>query len=393
MIPRYAPNYGVLDLVRSFGTGETPGPRVAEVAVRLQAILQREHVVPTASGRGALWLLLLALDEIGVSGRVIIPGYTCNAVHDAAVLAGREVVTIDHDAGDINMSAQALEGRIAERDIVVATHQYGYPCDIEGIVDVATRAGAIVIEDIAAAFQGTIGGRPMGSFGMACFGSFDGSKLLNVPPKGGFVGTDDRALAMAVKRVAASRLAAYSFGERLVALLAAAALVVGTTPFLYRLFYNLNFTWKGRVTAETASVAPRLNGYYVKWFAEWQATILSRELDRLEEVKSRRASIMSRYRKSLASTSTIDVWTGKVDDIGTVIRFPIFVANDKIAFHHQLAELGVDTGFSFTHLATDRDSRNAWAVADSVLNLPTSPKLSDSDVDRVVAAVKKLSGA
>ncbi len=170
-------------------------------------------------------------------------------------------------------------------------------------------------------------------------------------------------------------------------------LVLATKPLFYKLFYTLNFRWKGRVTAETASVAPRLGRFYVKRFAEWQAAILSRQLDSLESAMARRAAIMTRYRQALRSSPVLAVWTGKADDLGTVIRFPIFVATDKVEFHHRLAKLGIDTGFSFTHLATPRDACNAWSVADSVLNLPTSPNLSEKDVARVIAAVRHLSGA
>ncbi len=393
MIARYSPNFGVLTLLAACAGSTQSGAAVAEAKDRLSKVLSSQHVLLTPSGRGALYLLLRALGETSPNGRVVMPAYTCSAVAEAARLAGREVVPLEHGAGGVNLTPADLRGSLRAGDIVIATHQYGYPCDIRGLVTEAANAGAIVLEDIAAAFGATIDGQAVGSFGLACFGSFDCSKLLHVPPKGGFAATNDHALSDRLIRQSALDLKPFALFEKFKVLLGGLMLALGTRPLFYRLFYGLNFALRGRFTAENGVLASQPNGFYSKEFAEWQAVILLRQLRQLPAILKRRAAILERYRRAIQDGAEFGVEHAHVEQPGAVIRFPIYVRGNKLEVHRALARKGIDTGFSFTSIVAPETATNAWSVARAVLNLPMSTSMTEQEQSCVIDAVHSLGKA
>jgi dTDP-4-amino-4,6-dideoxygalactose transaminase len=71
---------------------------------------------------------------------------------------------------------------------------YGFPCDMDPVLEVAERHGVSVIEDAAHALGAAHKGRPVGNLGLAGFFSFSG-KMITVFGPGGAAVTDDRQLA------------------------------------------------------------------------------------------------------------------------------------------------------------------------------------------------------
>lgn len=108
MIPRFAPNFRLRNVLRAAFTGTAPGPACLELAARVAAATGCRDAVLAPSGRGALRLLLLALPPPFDSGRVVVPAYTCSAVVEAARLAGREVVAVDHHSGSLNLPPPSI---------------------------------------------------------------------------------------------------------------------------------------------------------------------------------------------------------------------------------------------------------------------------------------------
>lgn len=392
MIPRYAPNFGLADIASASPLPSAPGAAVRQVEDLLRAQLKVPHVVMAPSARGALRLLLLALPPPFDKGRVVVPAYTCSAVAEAARLAGREILPVEHGGRRINLAPSDLDGILRPGDVVIATHQYGYPCDIRGIMERADAAGACVIEDLAAALGATLKGQPAGSFGLAAFGSFDSSKLLHVPPKGGFAVTGDSMLAARLAEVARAELTPFTAGAKARALLGAALLTLGTRSWIYRAFYMLNFRLRNKLTAEDGVLASIPGDHYRHMFAEWQAAILLPQLRALPTILARRAAIIGRYRGEIGPTAAYGIEQTPVEQPGAVIRFPLYASRNKAELHHSLARQGVDTGFSFTTIVAPLEAKNAWDIARCVLNLPASTRLTDREVDLVIAAARSAGG-
>jgi len=76
----------------------------------------------------------------------------------------------------------------------MVVHIFGLPVDMGPIMELADRAGLLIIEDAAEAHGQTWAGRPCGSFGQISIFSFYPNKLITTG-EGGMIVTDDTAIA------------------------------------------------------------------------------------------------------------------------------------------------------------------------------------------------------
>ncbi|MFH1435759.1 MAG: aminotransferase class I/II-fold pyridoxal phosphate-dependent enzyme [Pseudomonadota bacterium] len=185
------------DLLKSAVSGEIlEGEDTGLFEEELRSYVGTSHAVAAASGRAALHIILQCLEPRPETGdEVIIPAYTFQAVPEIAAAAGMKPVFVDIDPETLNMDPDLLEEKITDRTrAIVATHIMGQPCDIEKIVAIADRCGAVVIEDCAESPGAQVGDRKTGSFGKAGFFSFETVKPLSTFG-GGMIVTDDDALA------------------------------------------------------------------------------------------------------------------------------------------------------------------------------------------------------
>ncbi|MCO8127424.1 DegT/DnrJ/EryC1/StrS family aminotransferase [Acidimicrobiia bacterium EGI L10123] len=138
--------------------------------------------------------LMLVLQAIGATGRVVMPSFTFSASAHAVVWAGGtpdfadvepERATLDHDG-----LAELLDGASA----MTATHIYGTPCEVEALGKLADDAGIPLLYDAAHALGSARGGVPIGRFGVAEVFSLSPTKVV-VAGEGGLVSTTDPDLA------------------------------------------------------------------------------------------------------------------------------------------------------------------------------------------------------
>ena len=97
--------------------------------------------------RVALYAILKALG-VGQDNEVILPGYTCVMDVNPIKYLGARPVYIDIEPKTFNMDFSQLEDKITPNTkVIIAQHTYGYPCDMDVILEIANRRGIIVIED------------------------------------------------------------------------------------------------------------------------------------------------------------------------------------------------------------------------------------------------------
>ncbi|MEI7838122.1 MAG: DegT/DnrJ/EryC1/StrS family aminotransferase, partial [Planctomycetota bacterium] len=100
-----------------------------------------------------------------------------------------------------NMDTRLLAGKITPRTkAIVAQHTYGYPCEMDTIMDEANRRGLPVIEDCCLALGSTYRGRLCGTFGVAAYWSFQWNKSFTTGI-GGMATTNDGELAAKIERI------------------------------------------------------------------------------------------------------------------------------------------------------------------------------------------------
>jgi dTDP-4-amino-4,6-dideoxygalactose transaminase len=102
----------------------------------------------TAMEMGALLIDLEPGDE------VILPSYTFSSTANAVVLRGVKPVFCDVDPKTMNMDASLIEPLITERTKMIVPIDYaGIPCEIDSIMQIASRHGIVVMQDAAQSFH------------------------------------------------------------------------------------------------------------------------------------------------------------------------------------------------------------------------------------------------
>lgn len=179
LIPRVRVNYTLRDIIKACFVGST-GNRRLECQKLVSAFFANEEVLLVPSSRDAIYELLIRLPQ----KKVVIPSYTCMVVNEAVMLSGKEVVYAKSDLDTFNSSyLDCIDGDC----IVLATHQYGLPCNVKEIANKCKEVGAVLIEDCATSMGTTVDGEMTGSFGDYAVVSLNQSKTLTVPPFGGIL--------------------------------------------------------------------------------------------------------------------------------------------------------------------------------------------------------------
>ncbi|MCG3196011.1 MAG: UDP-4-amino-4-deoxy-L-arabinose--oxoglutarate aminotransferase [bacterium] len=151
-----------------------------------------------ASGTAAIHCALAAVDpEPG--DEVITTAITDMGALSPILYQGAVPVFADVDPRTYNVTPESIAARITGRTkAIIATHLFGNPCDMTGILEVANKRGIPVIEDCAQAFDAEHAGRKVGTFGaVGCFSLQQGKHITS--GEGGIVVSNDEALARRMK--------------------------------------------------------------------------------------------------------------------------------------------------------------------------------------------------
>ena len=152
------------------------------------------HAVSLSNGTLALDVALRALG-IGPGHDVVVTPRTFLASVSAVVNAGARPVFADVDADSGNISADTIARVLTPSTrAVVCVHLGGWPCEMDGMLDLARAHGLKLIEDCAQAHGATYRGRSVGTIGDIGAWSFCQDKIITTGGEGGMVTTHDRDL-------------------------------------------------------------------------------------------------------------------------------------------------------------------------------------------------------
>jgi dTDP-4-amino-4,6-dideoxygalactose transaminase len=102
-------------------------------------------------------------------------------------------VFVDINPNDFCIDAGKIETAITENtQAIMATHVYGYPCDVEKIEQIAQKHNLKVIYDAAHAFGCTYNGKALLSYGDISTCSFHATKLFHTVEGGCIITNDDK---------------------------------------------------------------------------------------------------------------------------------------------------------------------------------------------------------
>ena len=153
-----------------------------------------KHAVTVANGSDALFLVLKALG-VGPGDEVITPANSFIASAWVAVAAGAKPVLVDV-RDDLNINPESLAAAMSSRTkAIIPVHLAGRPAAMDEVNAIGAKVGIPVIEDAAQAIGARYHGKPVGSLGKAAGFSLHPLKNLGIYGDGGFITTDDAALA------------------------------------------------------------------------------------------------------------------------------------------------------------------------------------------------------
>ncbi|ALD21554.1 DegT/DnrJ/EryC1/StrS family aminotransferase [Hymenobacter sp. DG25A] len=171
------------------------GPLVQQLEKELSDHLDGSLVQFTGNGTIALQVAIKALE---LSGEIITTPFSYVATTTAILWENCTPVFVDVEDRTFCLDATKIEAAITPQTTgILATHVYGYPCDVLAIEDIARRHNLKVIYDGAHAFGVRVHGKPLLSYGDLSTCSFHATKLFHTA-EGGAIVMNDPALAKKV---------------------------------------------------------------------------------------------------------------------------------------------------------------------------------------------------
>lgn len=119
----------------------------------------------THSCTAALEMAALVLD-IKPGDEIIMPSYTFVSTANAFVLRGAVPVFVDIREDTLNIDETKIESAVTSKTrAIVVVHYAGVACEMDTILEIASRCDLAVVEDAAQAIMAKYKGRPLGGIG------------------------------------------------------------------------------------------------------------------------------------------------------------------------------------------------------------------------------------
>jgi dTDP-4-amino-4,6-dideoxygalactose transaminase len=393
-ISRFQPSFGLLELLKSFWF--LPGNNwVRRFEIAFANYLRVPAAISVPSGRTGLLLILKNL-HLARGDEIILPAFTFYGVPQAIVRLGLKPVFVDVDPATFELAPRALEERISKRTkVILATHLFGLPSQIEAICEVATKYKIRVIEDCAQASGAEVDGKKLGTFGYAAFFTFGATK--NLPALGGgAVVSSDRKL---IEKIRQEVNGYSSFGaiekfslltQAIILKLATGRIIFPVFTFpLIKLFSRLGKDivrdlFQELPEASTKGGAKRLSNF--------QARLVLRSLEKVDSSNGARKRNGKFLIQQLQESFSILLPQEK-DNI--FVSFPLLVPKRQ-QFRRRLRKRGIDTSQGYLNDCSglkifDRfrtNSPSARRLEKEIVHIPIYPDLSFPELEYIAQVVK-----
>ena len=153
--------------------------------------LECKKALLTTSCTHALEMAAILLD-IKEGDEVIMPSYTFVSTANAFVLRGAKIVFVDIRPDTMNIDETKIEEAITSKTkVIVPVHYAGVACEMDTIMDIATRYNLFVVEDAAQGMMSSYKGKALGTIGHLGAFSFHETKNYTSAGEGGLLIIND----------------------------------------------------------------------------------------------------------------------------------------------------------------------------------------------------------
>lgn len=351
------------------------GPRTKEFEEKIAEYTGAEHAVAVSSCTAALHLSLVALG-IGPGDEVITTPMTFAATANSVVHTGATPVFVDCQRDSLNIDPAGVEAVITERTkAIMPVHFAGRAAAMDELIALADKHDLAIIEDAAHALETRYKGRTVGRMGgkTACL-SFYVTKNITTA-EGGMILTNDEDFARKVRVLSLHGLSADAWSR-----------YSDAAPKHYEVVvpgYKYNLT-------------------------DLASSIGLVQLSHVEDWLVRRDEIWARYDEAFADLPIITPAPVEAETRHARHLYTLLVTDDapvdRDGFRDGLHAEGIGSGIHYAPLHrhpyyrdrfgyTDEQFPQAAFIGSRTLSLPLSPKITDAEVERITAAVRKVAGA
>jgi len=168
----------------------TTGPKVASFERAIAETAGTPDATVVSNGTAALHCAYAAIG-VRPGDDVIVSPMTFMATAASAVAEGARIVFADVQEDTANLDPEAARAAVTERTRAIAAVDFGgHPADLDELLGVARKAGAVLVEDAAHSIASTYRGRPVGSIADLTTFSFFPTKNLTSGEGGAVVSPD-----------------------------------------------------------------------------------------------------------------------------------------------------------------------------------------------------------
>jgi len=169
----------------------TTGPRTLKFEEAFSDYIGCRHSIGLNSCTAGLHLAL-AVKGFVANDEVITTTMTFPATANAIIHAGLRPVFVDIEVGTLNMDVSLIEEKITPRTrAIIPVHFAGHPCDMDPIMELASKHKLAVIEDAAHALETKYKNQKIGNLGNPTAFSFYANKNITTGEGGMLVLNDD----------------------------------------------------------------------------------------------------------------------------------------------------------------------------------------------------------
>jgi dTDP-4-amino-4,6-dideoxygalactose transaminase len=349
------------------------GPKTKKFEADFAAYTGAKHAIALNSCTAGLHL---ALDVLGVGpgDEVITTAMTFAATANVICHVGATPVFVDVDPLTQNIDPQAIEAAITPKTkVIIPVHFAGRPCDMDAIMDIARRYGLKVIEDAAHATETWYKGRKVGTIGDIAAFSFYSTKNI-VTGEGGMVTTNDDRIADEIR---------------------------------IRSLHGISRdAWKRYSAAGYTPYDCMYPGYKYNMM-DLQASLGIHQLAKVDRFWALRDKYWKMYNDAFSQLDEVIVPVPDEPDtkhgrhLYTLLLDLDKVNVDRYEVMELLRQENIGSGVHFVALHLHSlyrerygykrcDFPNAEWVSDRTFSLPISPKMTEADVQDVIAAVLRV---
>jgi perosamine synthetase len=378
------------------------GAQIKEYEDAFAATVGVNYAVGFASARVSFYGLLRAFG-IGDGAEVLLPVPTHVVVANAIRYTGARPIFVDCRLDNYNIDLGDAERRITPRSrVLLLQHTFGVPVEMEAALAFARRHNLLVIEDCVHALGARYDGRQVGTFGHAAFFSTEETKTISTV-MGGVAVTNDAELAARMRTFQAScALPRVSLSARYLTKFIVYYML--TEPRVHR-FARVAYEQSGRrnplpvptTLDERRGGRPR---NFEQRLSNGQAAVGLSQLRGLQANLQHRELVASAYEKAL-SRSGLRLPRVPPNATPAYVRYPIWV-DDRPAVIRALARHAV-VGTWFTSVLEEAEPPEAAGyvpgscphaeqAARHLINLPTHPRVTETDVRTLTTALMQICG-